>query len=58
MKLKEFHNRCFNRGPTLVVIKVKGTGQIVGGFNPESWGSFVNVREDSFIFSLGGKKKS
>jgi len=57
MKLKDFDKLCLNKGPTLVVIKVKGTGQIIGGYNPESWDtSFLKLKEETFIFSLGTGK--
>ncbi|KAG9298417.1 hypothetical protein G9A89_008681, partial [Geosiphon pyriformis] len=49
------HRLCDNKGATVSVIKVKGTGQIIGGFNPQSWHS-RDQRLDgkgSFIFSLG-----
>ncbi|KAG9288016.1 hypothetical protein G9A89_017611 [Geosiphon pyriformis] len=51
----DFHRLCDDKGATISVIKVKGTGQIIGGFNPQSWhsrGEFLNG-ERSFIFSLG-----
>ncbi|KAG9288023.1 hypothetical protein G9A89_017618 [Geosiphon pyriformis] len=51
----DFHRLCDDKGATISVIKVKGTGQIIGGFNPQSWHS-QNQRldgEGSFIFSLG-----
>ncbi|GBB83503.1 hypothetical protein RclHR1_10200010 [Rhizophagus clarus] len=52
---QEFHDKCNNQGPTLVLLKVCGTGQIIGGYNPVNWsssGKWVSTR-DSFIFSLG-----
>ncbi|GBB99885.1 hypothetical protein RclHR1_03670005 [Rhizophagus clarus] len=52
-----FHRICDNRQSTLVVIKIRGTGEIIGGYNPIRWkplkGSWGNT-EDSFIFSLRG----
>jgi hypothetical protein len=32
-----FHNRCDNQVPTIVLIKVRDTGEIIGGYNPTSW---------------------
>ncbi|KAG9295542.1 hypothetical protein G9A89_016640 [Geosiphon pyriformis] len=54
----DFHRLCDDKGATVSVIKVKGTGQTIGGFNPQSWHS-RNQRlngERSFIFSLGDDK--
>ncbi|KAG9292510.1 hypothetical protein G9A89_001583 [Geosiphon pyriformis] len=51
----DFHRLCDNKGATISVIKVKGSGQIIGGFNPQSWHSrneYLNG-EKSFIFSFG-----
>ncbi|KAG9298446.1 hypothetical protein G9A89_008710 [Geosiphon pyriformis] len=50
----DFHRLCDDKGATVSVIKVKGTGQLIGGYIPESWHS-RNERlngKDSFIFSL------
>ncbi|PKY52209.1 hypothetical protein RhiirA4_469697 [Rhizophagus irregularis] len=57
-KVKEFHELCVNKGPTLVIIKVKGTNQIIGGYNPNSWKSnnSWDKSDASFIFSLGDGK--
>lgn len=56
-----FHRICDNRQSTLVVIKIRGTGEIIGGYNPIRWkpfkGSWGNT-EDSFIFSLRGPYNS
>jgi hypothetical protein len=52
---EEFHKKCDNKGPTLVIMRISGTDHIVGGYNPTSWQSqsgWVTTR-DSFIFSLG-----
>ncbi|KAG9285286.1 hypothetical protein G9A89_001420 [Geosiphon pyriformis] len=48
----DFHRLCDNKGAT--VIKVKGIGQFIGGYNPESWHfrwDWIDG-EGSFIFSL------
>ncbi|KAG9295534.1 hypothetical protein G9A89_016632 [Geosiphon pyriformis] len=54
----DFHRLCDYKGATVSVIKVKGTGQIIGGFNPQSWHSKDDWLEGkgSFIFSLGDDK--
>ncbi|KAG9302999.1 hypothetical protein G9A89_006216 [Geosiphon pyriformis] len=51
----DFHRLCDDKGATVCIIKVKGTGQLIGGYNPQSWDSRnTNLDgEDSFIFSLG-----
>ncbi|KAG9288020.1 hypothetical protein G9A89_017615 [Geosiphon pyriformis] len=51
----DFHRLCDDKGATISVIKVKGTGQIIGGFNPQSWHSRDQWLDGkgSFIFSLG-----
>ncbi|KAG9293401.1 hypothetical protein G9A89_006686 [Geosiphon pyriformis] len=57
----DFHRLCDNKGATVSVIKVKGTGHLIGGYNPQSWHSRGGRSdgEGSFIFSLGdGKAKN
>ncbi|GBC03097.1 hypothetical protein RclHR1_00050005 [Rhizophagus clarus] len=54
---KAFHEKCDNKGATLVVIKITDSDQIVGGYNPLSW-DCSNTRKptyDSFIFSFTNK---
>ncbi|KAG9294318.1 hypothetical protein G9A89_001823 [Geosiphon pyriformis] len=51
----DFHRLCDNKGSTVSVIKVKGTGQLIGGYTPQPWHSrneYLNG-EKSFIFSFG-----
>ncbi|EXX54820.1 uncharacterized protein OCT59_019998 [Rhizophagus irregularis] len=54
---KIFHEYCDDKGPTITIIHVKNSNEILGGFNPfnwESWKSnkgFIETKE-SFIFSL------
>ncbi|KAG9300139.1 hypothetical protein G9A89_001269 [Geosiphon pyriformis] len=54
----DFHRLCDNKGATVSVIKVKGTGQLIGGYNPQYWHSRDERLdgEGSFIFSLGDGK--
>jgi hypothetical protein len=57
-KCSTFHRLCDNKGPALIVLKVKGTGELLGGYNPTGWnstGDWIQSRE-SFIFSLGDGK--
>jgi hypothetical protein len=48
-----FHERCDNRGATIVIAKIMNSDRIVGGYNPLSWDSNKswNFTVDSFIFS-------
>ncbi|GBC03152.1 hypothetical protein RclHR1_00050060 [Rhizophagus clarus] len=57
-KCSTFHRLCDNQGPALIVLKVKGTGELLGGYNPNGWnstGTWIESTE-SFIFSLGDGK--
>src|SRR6185369_5077513 len=51
----DFHRLCDNQGPTVTVIKVKGNGKLIGGYNPLSWHSQNRWEQGdrSFLFSLG-----
>ncbi|RHZ66619.1 hypothetical protein Glove_306g81 [Diversispora epigaea] len=53
---RAFWNMCHGHAGTVVIIKVKGTDEILGGYNPLMWdnNTFGVCREtkDSFIFSL------
>ncbi|KAG9297877.1 hypothetical protein G9A89_000639, partial [Geosiphon pyriformis] len=54
----DFHRLCDDKGATVSIIKVKGIGQLIGGYSPQSW----HFRNDwlegkgSFVFSLGDGK--
>ncbi|EXX75237.1 uncharacterized protein OCT59_025294 [Rhizophagus irregularis] len=54
---KKFHELCDNKPNTVTFIKIKGTEEIVGGYNPITWESSDNwgKTEDSFIFSFKNK---
>ncbi|RIA92177.1 hypothetical protein C1645_821076 [Glomus cerebriforme] len=48
-----FHKKCDYKGSTLTVAKIRGSEQIVGGYNPLNWNSTTWVlSSDSFIFSF------
>ena len=49
-----FHEKCDNKGATVVVVRIQNSEQIVGGYNPLSWDSNSDWKStnDSFIFSL------
>ena len=39
-----FHEKCNNQGATIVIVKIKGTNQIVGGYNPLDWSNMVSTK--------------
>ncbi|RHZ77538.1 hypothetical protein Glove_177g149 [Diversispora epigaea] len=48
-----FWNMCHGHASTVVLVKVKGTDEIIGGYNPLAWDkNTYGWMEDSFIFSL------
>ncbi|RIB27947.1 hypothetical protein C2G38_2159257 [Gigaspora rosea] len=47
--IENFHKNYDNKGPTVVVIKVRNSGEIIGGYNP------LERTSKSFIFSLTNK---
>ncbi|RHZ46860.1 hypothetical protein Glove_606g48 [Diversispora epigaea] len=53
---KTFWNMCHGHSGTIVVAKVAGTDEIVGGYNPLTWNNSIRgariETKDSFIFSL------
>jgi hypothetical protein len=60
---EKFHEICDNKSRTVTVIKVKGSDEILGGYNPIKWESRSAIRKgeysktkDSFIFSFNSKK--
>ncbi|GBC09947.1 hypothetical protein RclHR1_09220003 [Rhizophagus clarus] len=54
---RKFHELCDNKPNTIVFIKVKGTGEILGGHNPSIWRSSGGWNQSyySFIFSFKDK---
>ncbi|RHZ78483.1 hypothetical protein Glove_164g53 [Diversispora epigaea] len=53
--VKTIYNICDKVSNTVIVLKVEGTGEILGGFNPLEWDNNNNQHKtsrDSFIFSL------
>ncbi|PKY23224.1 hypothetical protein RhiirB3_526350 [Rhizophagus irregularis] len=51
---KDFRSNCNNKGATIVLIKLKGSNKIIGGYNPIKWGGsnkYLNS-QNSFIFSF------
>jgi len=53
-----FHNKCNNKEATIVIAKVRGTNQIIGGYNPLEWDSSNSTKStmDSFLFSFTNVK--
>jgi hypothetical protein len=51
---KKFHDLCDNKCNTITFIKVEGTEEIIGGYNPITWRSVDTWGETkhSFIFSF------
>ncbi|CAB4377851.1 unnamed protein product [Rhizophagus irregularis] len=54
-----FHNRCDNKGATIVVAKVANSEQIVGGYNPFQWALIDSSKStrDSFIYFFADRKR-
>ncbi|EXX76916.1 hypothetical protein GLOIN_2v1872262 [Rhizophagus irregularis DAOM 181602=DAOM 197198] len=51
-----FHEKCDNKGATIVVVKITNSEQIIGGYNPLTWDtSGWKSTYDSFIFSFLNK---
>jgi hypothetical protein len=48
----KFHEKTDNKGANIVVVKIKNTNQIIGGYNPLDWGGNYHFKTtaDSFIF--------
>ncbi|GBB83707.1 hypothetical protein RclHR1_01040012 [Rhizophagus clarus] len=49
-----FHEACDNKGATIVIAKIEGSEEVVGGYNPLEWntsGSWGSTK-DSFLFSF------
>ncbi|RIA97529.1 hypothetical protein C1645_871284 [Glomus cerebriforme] len=48
-----FHKKCDNKGPTMMILKMRDSEQIIGGYNPLEWDSSgKKSTTDSFIFSF------
>ncbi|GBC10236.1 hypothetical protein RclHR1_09460009 [Rhizophagus clarus] len=41
----KFHECCDNKGPTVVIIKVRNSGEIIGGYNPLDWRSIKMTKD-------------
>src|SRR5436305_744728 len=49
-----FHEKCDNKGATVVIVKIPNSEKIIGGYNPLFWDSSSGWKSanDSFIFSF------
>ncbi|PKC02285.1 hypothetical protein RhiirA5_364266 [Rhizophagus irregularis] len=55
---KVFHELCDYKGPTVTILRVHNSGELLGGYNPINWDSSKKTfskTNRSFIFSLGDK---
>ncbi|CAG8503388.1 8441_t:CDS:2 [Scutellospora calospora] len=56
----DFHDKCDNKGPTLIILKVKDENEILGGYNPFSWESPSEIKfyytQKSFLCNLDVNK--
>ncbi|CAI2166046.1 12501_t:CDS:1 [Funneliformis geosporum] len=58
--VEEFREKVFNQGPTIIVIHIAGSKDIIGGYNPLDWtgSNKFNQSSESFIFSFRSDKRS
>ncbi|GBB95119.1 hypothetical protein RclHR1_02480018 [Rhizophagus clarus] len=49
-----FHEKCDRKGPTIVVMQIAYSGELVGGYNPIEWttGDTRITTQNSFLFSF------
>ncbi|GES76346.1 carbohydrate-binding module family 13 protein [Rhizophagus clarus] len=54
----KFHEICDNKSPTVTIIKVEDSNEILGGYNPVEWksNSSYGITKDSFIFSFDNNR--
>ncbi|CAB4428808.1 unnamed protein product [Rhizophagus irregularis] len=57
----KFHELCDNKGPTIMISKLKENDRLIGGYNPLSWQPYSDYKNDigtwqhtpdSFLFSF------
>ncbi|RIA82963.1 hypothetical protein C1645_809430 [Glomus cerebriforme] len=53
-KFDKIREICKNQSHTVVIIKVQGNNEILGGYNPIKWkfDGYYGITKDSFIFSF------
>ncbi|EXX72033.1 hypothetical protein RirG_073050 [Rhizophagus irregularis DAOM 197198w] len=56
----KFHEICDLQSHTVIIAKVKGNNEIIGGYNPIEWKSAdrYSYTKDSFIFSFNNKDRN
>ncbi|GBB89308.1 hypothetical protein RclHR1_00160024 [Rhizophagus clarus] len=51
-----FHEKCDDKGATIIVAKIKGSNRIIGGYNPLDWnGNGDKTTSESFIYTFGNQ---
>ncbi|RGB32999.1 hypothetical protein C1646_743634 [Rhizophagus diaphanus] len=54
-----FHKNCDNKGATIWIAKIKGSSQLIGGYNPLDWnGNGAKNTADSFLFNFTDGKNT
>ncbi|CAG8600679.1 5706_t:CDS:2, partial [Racocetra fulgida] len=48
--IDKFHKNCDNKGPTVVIIKVRNSEEIIGGYNPLDWYEIDLMKNNSDTF--------
>ena len=58
--IAKFHEKTDNKGANIIIAKIRGTNQIIGGYNPLDWcgRSEWKSTDDSFIFSFKNYKRT
>ncbi|GBB87233.1 hypothetical protein RclHR1_13680006 [Rhizophagus clarus] len=56
----KFHETCDLQSCTVIIAKVKGNNEIIGGYNPIEWNTVdgYSYTKDSFIFSFNSKDRN
>ncbi|EXX73015.1 BTB/POZ domain-containing protein [Rhizophagus irregularis DAOM 181602=DAOM 197198] len=56
--IAEVRKKCNNKGATIIVIKIKDSEQVVGGYSPIGWDSSDTYKSsaNSFIFTIPNRK--
>ncbi|CAJ0827204.1 5762_t:CDS:2, partial [Entrophospora sp. SA101] len=53
---EKFHRLCDGKGPTITLLRLKATNEIIGGYNPFEWKSpsahMYEYTKDSFLFCI------
>jgi hypothetical protein len=50
---ESFHKNCDNKGATIWVAKIRGSTQLIGGYNPLDWNGYgFKYTTNSFLFNI------